>query len=180
MAAVCVFCASSDSIDQRWLDLARDVGAALAGRGHHVVSGGGRVGMMGTLASGGRTAGGHTLGVIPQSLVDLEVADHDADELVITDGMAARKTVMVDRADAFLILAGGLGTLDELFEVWTTGTLGLHTKPIVLLDTDGFFAGLLDWLRGLVAAGFIRAPAMSRVNVTQTVDEALDAVERFI
>ena len=149
-------------------------------RGHEVVSGGGRVGMMGTLAIGARGAGGHTLGVIPQSLVDLEVADHDADELVITDGMAARKTVMVDRADAFLVLAGGLGTLDELFEVWTTGTLGLHDKPIVLLDTDGFFTGLLEWLRGLVAAGFVRVPAMTRVHVTRTTDEALDAVERFI
>ena len=180
MPSVCVFCASSDTIDQRWLDLAREVGAALAQRGHQVVSGGGRVGMMGTLASGARATGGQTLGVIPQSLVDLEVADHDANELVITDGMAARKTVMVDRADAFLILAGGLGTLDELFEVWTTATLGLHVKPIVLLDTDGFFAGMLDWLRGLVASGFIRAPAMSRVNVARTVDEALDAVERFI
>ncbi len=179
MAAVCVFCASSNDIDQRWLDLAREVGAALAARGHQVISGGGRVGMMGTLASGARAGRGHTLGVIPQSLVDLEVADRDADELVITDGMAARKTVMVDRADAFLVLPGGLGTLDELFEVWTTATLGLHDKPIVLLDVDGFYAGLLAWLEGLVAAGFVRAPALSTVHVARVMDEALDAVETF-
>jgi uncharacterized protein (TIGR00730 family) len=148
VASVCVFCASSDTIDHRWLDLARDVGAALVARDHQIVSGGGRVGMMGTLASGARAAGGHTLGVIPQGLVDLEVADHEADELVITDGMAARKTVMVDRADAFLVLAGGLGTLDELFEVWTTATLGLHDKPIVVLDTDGVLSGLLTGFMG--------------------------------
>jgi uncharacterized protein (TIGR00730 family) len=179
VAAICVFCASSNDIDQRWLDLARHVGAALAARGHQVISGGGRVGMMGTLASGARSGQGHTLGVIPQSLVDLEVADRDADELVITDGMAARKTVMVDRADAFLVLPGGLGTLDELFEVWTTATLGLHDKPIVLLDVDGFYAGLLGWLEGLVAAGFVRAPALSRIHVLRGMDEALDAVETF-
>src|SRR5689334_4441430 len=143
MSAVCVFCASSDAIDPRWLALAREVGAGLAGRGHQVVSGGGRVGMMGTLASGARAAGGHTFGVIPQSLVDLELADASADELVITDGMSARKTILIDRADAFVVLPGGLGTLDELFEVWTTATLGLHRKRIILLDQDGFFTGLL-------------------------------------
>ena len=179
VAAICVFCASSDDIDPRWFELSREVGAALAARGHRVISGGGRVGMMGTLAIGARATGGDTLGVIPQSLVDLEVADREADELVITDGMAARKTVMVDRADAFLVLPGGLGTLDELFEVWTTATLGLHDKPIVLLDVDGFYAGLLGWLEGLVAAGFVRAPALSKVQIATGMDEALDAVERF-
>ena len=99
MAAVCVFCASSKTIDERWLALARDVGVRLGQHGHRVVSGGGRVGMMGTLAEGARQGGGFTYGVIPQGLVDLEVADEQADELVVTDGMAARKTVMLDRSD---------------------------------------------------------------------------------
>ena len=94
--------------------------------------------------------------MIPQALVDLEVADTGADELVVTDGMASRKTLMIERSDAFLVLPGGLGTLDELFEVWTTATLGLHAKPIVLLDADGFYAGLLDWLRGLADQQFVR------------------------
>jgi uncharacterized protein (TIGR00730 family) len=176
MAAICVFCASSNRIDNRWLELARTVGEELAKRGHQVVSGGGRVGMMGRLAAGARSAGGHTFGVIPQSLVDLEVADDDADELVVTDGMAARKTVLIDRADAFLVLPGGLGTLDELFEVWTTATLGLHRKRIVLLDQDGFFAGLLTWLDGLVELGFVPPTARSTVRVVATVEEALDAL----
>ncbi|HEY7223490.1 MAG TPA: TIGR00730 family Rossman fold protein [Micromonosporaceae bacterium] len=179
MAAVCIFCASADDIDPRWLVLARQVGKELAGRGHRLVSGGGKVGMMGTLAAGARSGGGHTLGVIPQSLVDLEVADDDADELVVTDGMSARKTVMLDRSDGFLVLPGGLGTLDELFEVWTTATLGLHAKPIVLLDLDGFYAGLLAWLEGLVEGGFVRPTARSAVRVVSTVEEALDAVDDF-
>jgi len=177
MAAICVFCASSNSVEPRWLELARTVGVVLAKRGHQVVSGGGRVGMMGTLAAGARSAGGHTLGVIPQSLVDLEVADHDADELVVTDGMAARKIVMIDRADAFLVLPGGLGTLDELFEVWTTATLGLHRKPVVLLDEDGFYAPLLDWLDGLVTTGFVRPTALAVLKVATSLDDAMALLE---
>jgi uncharacterized protein (TIGR00730 family) len=179
MAAVCVFCASSQTIDQRWLELAREVGVRLGQRGHRVVSGGGRVGMMGTLAEGARRSGGFTYGVIPQGLVDLEVADDQADELVVTDGMAARKTVMLDRSDVFLVLPGGLGTMDELFEVWTTATLGLHAKPIVLLDVDGFYAGLMSWLAGLVGLGFVRAEALAMVHVARNMDEALDVVQRF-
>lgn len=177
--SVCVFCASSDDIEPRWHLLARQVGEGLAQRGHRVVSGGGRVGMMGALVTAARGAGGHTFGVIPQSLVDLEVADVGADELVVTDGMAARKTIMIDRADGFLVLPGGLGTLDELFEVWTTATLGQHSKPIVLLDQDGFYAGLLAWLDGLVSAGFVRPSARAVVRVVATVQEALDAVDDF-
>jgi len=178
VAVVCVFCASSVSLDTAWLDLARTVGAALAGRGHRVLSGGGRVGMMGTLAEGARSAGGHTVGVIPQNLVDREVADTAADELVVTDGMAARKIVMIERADAFLVLPGGLGTLDELFEVWTTATLGLHAKPVVLLDADGFYAGLVTWLRGLAARRFLHPRALSVVRIVGTLPDALDALDR--
>jgi len=179
MAAICVFCASARTLDRRWLDLARDVGSALAARGHSLVSGGGCVGMMGAVAGGARAAGGHTLGIIPQSLVDLEIADTEADELVVTDGMAARKIVMLERADAFLVLPGGLGTLDELFEVWTTATLGLHAKPMVLLDADGFFDGLVAWLLGLAAQRFVRAEALAMLRVVRTVDEALDAIDGF-
>ena len=107
------------------------------------------------------------------------MADADADELVVTDGMAARKTVMVDRSDVFVVLPGGLGTLDELFEVWTTATLGLHAKPIVLLDQDGFYAGLLSWLDRLVETGFVRPTARGALRVVSTLEEALDAVDDF-
>jgi uncharacterized protein (TIGR00730 family) len=173
-----VFCASSTSLYARWLELAREVGAALVEQGHSLVSGGGRVGMMGTVAAGARGAGGHTLGVIPESMISWEVADTASDELVITADMASRKTVMVDRSDAFLVLPGGLGTLDELFEVWTTGMLGMHPKPVILLNIDGFYTGLLDWLRSLVPGGFVRADAMAYLIVVDTVAEALAALGR--
>lgn len=176
---ICVFCASSRTLDGRFLDLAREVGAALAARGHRLVSGGGRVGMMGTVAEGARGGGASTIGVIPQSLVDLEVADTKSDELVVTDGMAARKIVMIERANAFLVLPGGIGTLDELFEVWTTATLGLHAKPIVLLDVNGFYAGLLGWLAGLADQGFLRREALALLQVARNTDEALDCIELF-
>lgn len=178
MAAVCVFCASSTTLDERWLELARQVGAELTAAGHLLVSGGGRVGMMGTVAAGARSAGGHTLGVMPETMTAMEIADPESDELVVTDGLTDRKTVMITRSDAFLILPGGLGTLDELFEVWTTAALGLHTKPVVVLDIDGFYTGLLDWLGGLVPLGFVRAAALELLIVVQSVAEALAAVER--
>ncbi|MFD2767376.1 TIGR00730 family Rossman fold protein [Micromonospora eburnea] len=174
MAAICVFCASSRTLDHRWLDLAAETGAELARRGHTLVSGGGCVGMMGAVTDGARAAGGYTLGVIPQSLVDLEVADLAADELVVTDGMASRKTLMIEKSDAFITLPGGLGTLDELFEVWTTATLALHAKPMVLVDADGFYRPLLDWLRTLADQRFLKPAGMDLLLVADTVPEALD------
>jgi uncharacterized protein (TIGR00730 family) len=165
-------------LDRRWIDLAHAIGAEIGRRGHTLVSGGGRVGMMGAVAAGARSTGAHTLGVIPQALVDLEVADTDSDDLLVTDAMSTRKTMMIDKSDAFLTLPGGLGTLDELFEVWTTATLALHAKPVVVLDIDGFYTGLLDWLRALVPSGFIRAEAIDLLVVVDSVPAAFEAVER--
>lgn len=177
MAAIGVFCASSRTLDQRWLDLATATGRELAARGHTLVSGGGCVGMMGALADGARAAGGYTLGVIPQPLVDLEVADTHSDELVVTDGMASRKTLMIEKSDAFITLPGGLGTLDELFEVWTTAVLGMHRKPVVVVDVDGFYQGLLSWLDALADTEFVRWSAREMLIVVDSVPAALDAVE---
>ncbi|GAB3174954.1 hypothetical protein FHX75_1385 [Micromonospora palomenae] len=180
MAAICVFCASSRTLDRRWLELAAETGAELARRGHTLVSGGGCVGMMGALADGARAAGGRTVGVIPQALVDLEVADLASDELLITDGMASRKTLMVDKSDAFLTLPGGLGTLDELFEVWTTATLALHAKPMVLVDTDGFYRPLLDWLATLADQTFLKPAGLGLLLVADTVPAALNLLESHL
>ena len=177
MAAICVFCASSRRLDPTWLALADETGRELARRGHTLVSGGGRVGMMGAVADGARAGGAHTFGVMPQSLVDLEIADPFADEVVVTDDMAGRKTMMIEKADAFLTLPGGLGTLDELFEVWTTATLGLHRKPIVLVDAGGFYRGLVDWLGGLAGTAFARPEALELLVVVDSVPAAFDAVE---
>lgn len=180
MAAICVFCASSSTLEQRWLDLAARTGKELAARGHTLVSGGGCVGMMGAVADGARAGGAHTLGVIPQSLVDLEVADTAADELIVTTDMGLRKNVMIERSDAFITLPGGLGTLDELFEVWTTATLDLHRKPIVLLDPDGFYAGLMTWLGELAETAFVRREALAQIIVAASIPAAFDAIEQTL
>jgi uncharacterized protein (TIGR00730 family) len=177
-ASIGVFCGSARDLPERWLSLAAELGRELGKRGHSLVSGGGCVGMMGAVADGARSVGAHTFGVMPASLVALEIADRAADELVITDDMFQRKTIMLDKADAFITLPGGLGTLDELFEVWTTATLAAHAKPVVLLDADGFYAGLLEWLAGLVPAGFVRREALELLTVVPDVPAAVAAVER--
>ncbi|KAB1904430.1 TIGR00730 family Rossman fold protein [Micromonospora tulbaghiae] len=177
MANVCVFCASSRTLDARWLALATETGEELARRGHTLVSGGGCVGMMGAVVQGARAAGGRTVGVIPQSLVDLEVADLDSDELLVTDSLASRKTLMDEKSDAFVALPGGLGTLDELFEVWTTATLALHAKPMVIVDVDGFYRPLLDWIRGLGEQQFLKPAALDLLMVADSVPAALDLID---
>ncbi len=180
MAAVCVFCASSAGIDPRYLDLATSVGRALGERGHTLVSGGGRVSMMGAVARAARESGAATVGVIPQSLVDLEVADEDADELLVVPDMRARKGLMDARADAFLVLPGGIGTLEELMEVWTSRTLGMHAKPVVVLDPFDDFAGLRELVRTLGERGFVRATAAAHLQWATEVGSALDRVEQSL
>lgn len=178
MAAVCVFCSSSGRIDPAYVDLASAVGTELARRGHTLVSGGGSVSCMGAVARAARAGGAHTVGVIPRVLLDLEVADHDADELLVVDDMRARKGLMDDRSDAFLTLPGGLGTLEELFEIWVSRTLAMHGKPVVVLDPDDVFAPLRAQVDHLVDTGFIRPGSRDVVVWARTVEEALDAVER--
>jgi uncharacterized protein (TIGR00730 family) len=175
---ICVYCASADGIPTRYLDLARDVGAGVAARGWELVSGGGRVSMMGAVARAARAGGARTTGVIPRAMVAREWADEESDELLVVDTMRERKAQMEARADAFLALPGGLGTCEELFEVWTSGVLGLHAKPVVLLDPDGHYTGLLEWVRGLGPRGFLRDIALARVTVAGGVEAALDACAR--
>ena len=113
--------------------------------------------------------------MIPRTLVGREVADEDVDELLVTDTMRERKALMEAHADAFLTLPGGIGTCEEFFEVWTAGTLGMHVKPVVMLDPDGHYDGLLRWLRGLGEGGFLHDGALARVAVVTDVEGALDA-----
>lgn len=175
-STVCVYCASSRTIDARYLTLAEEVGTALAGRGWTLVSGAGSISMMGAVARATRVAGGHTIGVIPQALVDLEVADHDADELVVTRDMRQRKGIMDERSDAFLALPGGIGTLEELVEVWTAKHLRMHAKPIVVLDPWDDFVHLHAQMDHWIERGFVRPDVVGEVIWTRTVDEALDAI----
>lgn len=172
MAAICVYCSSAEGIDPAFFELATQVGKRLAADGHSLVSGGGRVSMMGALARAAREGGAHTTGVIPVHLIPYEVADIEADELVVVDTMRERKRVMDERSDAFLALPGGLGTLEELFEVWTAGSLGMHAKPVLALDPDGFFDPLWTYLQGQRERGFVRAAALEALTVVTSVDEA--------
>ncbi|CDO90067.1 decarboxylase [Mycobacterium triplex] len=172
--AVCVYCASGPTHPEL-LDLASELGEAIAERGWTLVWGGGHVSAMGAVASGARARGGKTVGVIPQQLVRRELADTDAGELIVTDNMRDRKRIMEDRSDAFITLPGGIGTLDELFEAWTTGSLGMHDKPVVLLDTWGHYEGLWVWLNGLVESGYISRVAMDRLVLVDKVDAAIEA-----
>jgi uncharacterized protein (TIGR00730 family) len=176
VAAICVYCSSALGIDPAFLELATQVGKRLAADGHSLVSGGGRVSMMGALARAAREGGAHTVGVIPAHLVPHEVADVEADELVVVETMRERKRIMDERSDAFLALPGGLGTLEELFEVWTAGSLGMHAKPVLVLDPSGFFDPLWAYLRQLREHGFVRSAALEMLRVVSSVDEAFAAL----
>ncbi|MBS9373283.1 TIGR00730 family Rossman fold protein [Rhodococcus sp. B50] len=171
--SVCVYCASGP-VDQKFLELAAAVGTEIGRRGWQLVSGGGNVSMMGAVAAAARAAGAYTIGVIPKALVHREVADVEADELIVTETMRERKRIMEDRADAFLTLPGGIGTLEELFETWTAGYLGMHDKPVVLLDPVGHFDGLLTWLGSMVDTGFVARRALDGLEVTTDLADALD------
>ncbi|WP_433366842.1 TIGR00730 family Rossman fold protein [Streptosporangium sp. CA-115845] len=175
---ICVFLASSQRIDKKYQELAEEVGTELARRGHDLVSGGARVSCMGAIARAARAGGARTVGVIPQSLVDIELADEGADELVITGDMRERKGVMDARSDAFLVLPGGIGTLEELFEIWTSRTLGLHDKPLVVLDPWGIYRPLRDLVEGMQEAGFTRPNVFDAISWTATVDEAFRLLEK--
>lgn len=130
---------------------------------------------MGAVASAARARGGWTVGVTPKMLVYRELADHDADELIVTDTMWERKQIMEDRSDAFIALPGGLGTMDELLDVWTEGYLGMHDKPVVMLDPWGHFGGLRTWLHGLADSGYVSQASLDRLIVVDNVDDALQA-----
>lgn len=174
---ICVFCSSSGRIDGRYLELADRAGAELARRGHTLVSGGATVSCMGAVARAAREGGARTVGVIPQALVEVEIADDDA-ELVVTDDMRSRKAEMDRRSDAFLVLPGGLGTLEELFEIWTSRVLGMHDKPIAILDPYGLYEPLRDLMKHLLDEGFARPRVFDAIGWTGTVAEAFDHLER--
>jgi hypothetical protein len=172
MTAVCVYCSSAEPIEASYLALARSVGSRLAAGGHSLVSGGGRVSMMGEVARAARAGGARTVGVIPEHLMPYEVADVEADELIVVETMRERKRIMESRADVFLALPGGIGTLEEFFEVWTALSLGMHAKPVAVLDPDGHYDPLWAWLDDLCRRGFVRGAALDAVARTRSVDEA--------
>lgn len=174
MPSVAVFCASSDDIDERYAVLAGEVGFAIARRGWTLVSGGGSVSCMGAVARAARAGGAHTIGVIPRALVELEVADHGADELVITDDMRERKGEMDRRSDAFLTLPGGIGTLEEIFEQWTWAQLGIHAKPCGFLNAGGYFDPLLAMIARMTSESFLSEAHAQMVLVDDQIEQLID------
>ncbi|GAA1294270.1 TIGR00730 family Rossman fold protein [Saccharothrix xinjiangensis] len=170
---VCVYCGSS-SASSTYLSAARRVGATLAGRGIEVVYGGGRVGTMGALADGALEAGGRVIGVIPEALVGWEVAHEDLTELHVVAGLHERKAMMAALSDAVVALPGGAGTLDELFESWTWAQLGVHAKPVGVLNVAGFFDPLLAMVEHMQVEGFLKPAYREMLLVDDDLDRLLD------
>jgi uncharacterized protein (TIGR00730 family) len=168
-----VFCASSPGVEPELGRVAYEVGRALAERGIGLVYGGGGHGLMGDVSQGALDAGGEVIGVLPHVMVEREWGRHDLTELHLVDGMHERKAMMADLADAFLCLPGGLGTLEEIFEVWSWRQLKLNPDPVAFLNTGGFWTPLLHALQGMVDAGFLRQDVLDDLVVAETLDDAL-------
>jgi uncharacterized protein (TIGR00730 family) len=174
MRTVCVFCGSRPGGAAHYAEAARAFGTALARRGLGLVYGGGHIGLMGVLADAVLAGGGRVGGVIPRALADKELAHLGLTELIVVDTMHERKSVMADRSDAFVALPGGYGTGDELFEILTWGQLGLHQKPIGLLNVAGFFDPLLAWLDHMVGEDFLKPVHRRLVRVANDVEALLN------
>jgi uncharacterized protein (TIGR00730 family) len=172
LRSVCVYCGSSPGASPLYAQATVELARALARRGVRVVYGGASVGLMGTLADAALDAGGEVVGVIPRSLVDREIAHPRLTELRVVASMHERKALMVELADAFVALPGGIGTLEELIEVYTWNQLGLHAKPLGLLNVSGYFDGLAGFLDHAVQEGFLPV-AQRAVLVSEAEPEAL-------
>ena len=177
VTSLCVYCASSIRVDQAYKDAAVSLGGILAARGITLVFGGGRVGLMGLIADAVMEAGGTAIGVIPRHLEYEEVGHQSVTKLHIVDNMHVRKEMMFKLADAFAVLPGGLGTLDETFEMITWRQLGLHDKPIVIVDVAGFWQPLLHLVDHVCETGFAAPRARDLFTTVPTVDDLLPTIE---
>ena len=177
VASLCVFCGSRTGRNPAYAEVARGLGAGLAQRGITLVYGSGGIGLMEALADAVLAGGGKVIGVIPEHLARLEVAHPGLTEAVVTQDMHSRKRTMFDRADGFVVLPGGYGTLDEFFEVLTWKQLGLHEKPIIILDSEGYWAPLRDLLDHVSAEDFGPAATPGLATVVRTVEELFRVLE---
>ena len=168
---VCVFCGSSDGVPDCYNDDAKQVGRRLANGGVDIVYGGASVGMMGIIADAALAAGGKVFGVVPQSLTDIEIAHGGLTQLDVVDTMTVRKERMIELSDAFVCLPGGIGTADELFEIWTLQALNYHDKPFALLNTAGYYNSLIEFLSQANDQGFLRREWLNQLHVVATPTE---------
>lgn len=171
--SVCVYCGSRPGERPEYAQAAHAVGNWIGKHGGQLVYGGGHTGLMGMVADATKAAGGRVVGVIPQALVDKELANQACDELHIVANMHERKAMMAERSNAFLALPGGIGTFEELFEVWTWRQLGYHDKPIGLLNVDGYYNSMLNFLDSTVHSGFMGAWQMDLIRTSESVQELL-------
>ena len=176
MRRLCVFCGSSTGNRPEYREAARQLGCLLARHDVGLVFGGGHIGLMGILADAILEAGGEAIGVIPQALVDRELAHRGLTTLHVVAGMHQRKALMADLADAFLALPGGFGTADECFEILTWAQLGFHSRPIGLLNVAGFFDALLAWLDHCVQEGFLLPEMRASLHISSNLEELLNAL----
>jgi uncharacterized protein (TIGR00730 family) len=172
-----VYCGSAAGSQPVFADCARATAKAMASQGVDLVYGGGRLGLMGLIADSVLAEGGRVYGVIPQALVDIEVAHTGLTELHTVANMHERKAKMTDLADAFLALPGGIGTLDELFEAWSWNALGYHAKPFCLLNVEGFWDGLVTFIDHATESGFLSQQRRAQLLVATTPDEALKLLD---
>jgi uncharacterized protein (TIGR00730 family) len=178
VSSLCVFCGSSLPADRSIIEAADRLGRLTAGAGRRLVYGGGGIGLMGTVARAAVAAGGAVTGVIPAFLLAFEVGLTEGATLEVVDSMHARKTRMFELSDAFVALPGGLGTLDEVIEIITWRQLGLHDKPIVLIDHAGYWQPLLDLVDHVIAKGFAKADSRHLFSVVSSVDEVHPALDQ--
>lgn len=175
---VCVFCGASSGNSPKYANAARELGEALAGAGLGLVFGAGGVGIMGAVSDAALAAGGEAIGVIPQSLRDREYGRDDLTDLRIVSTMHERKALMHELSAGFVVLPGGLGTFEEFFEVLTWAQLGIHRKPIVVLDIDGYYRPLVELLDHAESSGFMRAADRALVTVVESTSEVLATLNR--
>lgn len=178
--SICVYCGSRPGADPAYLAAATAFGTALAHRGWRLVYGAGDVGLMGAVANAAQTAGGDTFGVIPTHLMRLEVGKRDLTRFVVTENMHERKKVMFMNSDAIVVLPGGAGSLDEFFEVLTWAQLGLHAKPIVLLDTNGYWQPLIGLIEHIIAQGFADASLSELITVAPDPSAAIASLREAL
>ncbi len=176
IASLCIYCGSSSRGRPSHHTAARRMGEILAEERIRLIYGGGSVGVMGMLADAVSNGGGEVIGIIPKFLDQLEVGRRDCTELIVTDSMHSRKQRMAEMADGFVILPGGLGTLDELFEIMTRRQLGLHDKPIVVVNVDGYWASLTSLLDDIVEENYARPEHRDLLRIVETVDDVLPAM----
>ena len=172
-----VYCGSAAGSRPEFADATRATAAAMLKNGVDLVYGGGRLGLMGIVADSILAGGGHVFGVIPKALVNLEVAHTGVTELQTVETMHERKAQMTELADAFLALPGGIGTLDELFEAWSWNALGYHAKPFCLLNVDGFWDGMIEFIDHATESGFLSAQRRGQLLVAATPEEALEKLD---